>query len=158
MSTVVMSHDTLKPRSLQGGLVATELAIIFPLVLLIMLATAEFGRAFFQYTTLTKAVEAGTRYYASTALDTTVPVATQVATTENLIVFADPAGGGTSVLPNFTVSDVTEISAVGPVGTVPADHVRVTANYTYAPMIGRLPIFGAVSSFTMTASQTMRAL
>lgn len=154
---LMTSKSTRTPPGLQRGLVVIELAITLPLVLLIMLATAEFGRAFFHYTTLTKAVEAGSRYYSSAALNTTIPVATKVTTTENLIVFGSP-GAGTSVLPGFTVSDVTEISAVGPVGSIPADHVRVTATYTYTPMISNLPIYGTVAGFTMTASHTMRAL
>jgi len=152
---ILVTHT---PHGVQRGLVVIELAITLPLVLLIMLATAEFGRAFYQYTTLSKAVETGTRYYASTALDNTIPVATKVSTIENLVVFGSPAAGGTSILPGFNNSNVTEISSVGPVGTVPADHVRVTADYTFVPIIGRLPIFGTVSNFTMTASQTMRVL
>ena len=58
MNTFLTSGYTRKPSRLQCGLVVVELAITLPLVLLIMLATAEFGRAIYQYTTLTKAVEA----------------------------------------------------------------------------------------------------
>lgn len=145
-----------KPPGLQHGLVVVELVITLPLVLMIMLATAELGRAIYQYTTLTKAVEAGSRYYASTALDSSITAATKEATTENLIVFGSPVAGATTVLPGLMVSDVTEV-AFEPAGA-PIDHVRVSANYTYAPFISGIPILGPIASFTMTATHTMRAL
>jgi len=133
-----------------------ELVITLPLVLMIMLATAEVGRAIYQYTTLTKAVEAGSRYYASTALDASITSATKVATTENLIVFGSPGVGATTVLPGFAISNVTEVE-FEPAGA-PLDHVRVSADYDYAPFISGIPILGSVASFTMTATHTMRAL
>ncbi|MEN8133850.1 MAG: TadE family protein [Pseudomonadota bacterium] len=157
MKTLTRSGRTCQSPGLQRGLVVIELAITLPLVLLIMLATAEVGRAIYQYTTLTKAVEAGSRYYASTALDSSIPDVTKKITTENLIVFGSPQAGATSVLPNFFVSNVTEIE-LGPLGTIPVDHVRVSANYDYAPFISGIPILGSVASFTMTATHTMRAI
>ena len=65
MKTFVISGRTPRPDGRQRGLVVVELAITLPLIILIMFATAELGRAFYQHATLTKAVEAGTRYYAS---------------------------------------------------------------------------------------------
>jgi len=156
MKTLTRSGCTRKPPGSQHGLVVVELAITLPLVLLIMLATAEVGRAIYQYTTLTKAVESGSRYYASAALDISITDATKEATTENLIVFGSPVAGATSVLPGFSVSDVTEV-AFEPAGA-PADHIRVSADYSYAPFISGIPILGSVASFTMTATHTMRAL
>jgi Flp pilus assembly protein TadG len=153
MNTSVIKDYTGKFRACQRGLVTVELAIILPLIILIMLATAEFGRAFYQYTTLSKAVEAGARYYASVALDPSVTDTVALPTTENLIVFASPDGSGSAILPSFTVSDVTEIS----LNAVP-DHVRVSAEYDFVPLIGGIPIFGSAASFTMTATHTMRAL
>lgn len=155
MKTLTRSGYTRQSPGLQHGLVVVELVITLPLVLLIMLATAELGRAIYQYTTLTKAVEAGSRYYASAALDISITDATKEATTENLIVFGSPIAG-TSVLPGFAVSDVTEV-AFEPAGA-PIDHVRVSADYDYAPFISGIPILGSIASFTMTATHTMRAL
>ena len=156
MKTLTRSGCTRKLPGSQHGLVVVELVITLPLVLMIMLATAEIGRAIYQYTTLTKAVEAGSRYYASTALDSSITAATKIATTENLIVFGSPQAGATTVLPDFAVSNVTEV-AFEPVGA-PIDHIRVSASYNYAPFISGIPILGSVASFTMTATHTMRAL
>jgi len=151
---LTIPKSTFKHPYLQQGLVVVELAITLPLVLLIMLATAEFGRAFFQYTTLSKAVEAGARYYSGVVLDSTIPDDVAEDTTENLIVFGDP-GAGTSILPGFAISDVNvyDIATSG----VP-NHINVTATYTFKPIIGRLPIYGKIDNITMTASHTLRAL
>jgi Flp pilus assembly protein TadG len=117
-----------------------------------MFATAELGRAFYQYATLTKAVEAGTRYYASAVNDLTLTT-DPVATTINLIVTASPDGSGSAVLPNGGIS----VSG----GDITSDgvHVFVTAEYDFVPMLGaKLPIVGSLASYTMTVSHTMRAL
>ena len=153
---MMRSGRTLKSPGRQRGLVAVELAIITPVILMIMLATAEIGRALFQYTTLTKAVEAGTRYYAS-AINDTEDTSDKKDTTRNLVVFASPLAGAPSVLPSFTFANVIEVDE-GPSGSIPADHVRVTANYTFTPIIGQIPIFGTIIGFPLTASHTMRVL
>lgn len=151
MSTTKMTGYRRKFPGSQHGLVSVELAITLPLIILIMLATAEFGRAFYQYTTLTKAVEAGTRYYASTVLDTTIPDATKETTTENLVVFGSPQSGGDRVLPDFGGGN----GGVA-VPVLVLDHVIVSAQYNFVPLIAGIPIFGS-AAVTMTATNTMRA-
>ena len=154
MNTLVRSGRTLKSPGRQRGLVVVELAIITPVVLMIMLATAEIGRAFFQYTTLTKAVEAGTRYYAS-AINDTEDMSDKEKTARNLVVYGSPQAGGVKVLPDpWGTTDVI----VQVVGTSPDEHVRVTTSYDFQPIIGQIPIFGTIITFPMTASNTMRVL
>ena len=145
-------NNTYKSPRCQHGLVSVELAIALPLILLIMLATADYGRAFYQYTTLTKAVEAGTRYYASTVLDTNIP--NKETTTVNLVIFGSPQAGSDvdRVLPGF---GTTNGSVAPPVLII--DHVRVSAQYNFVPLIAGIPIFGSATGFTMTATNTMRA-
>ena len=152
MKTLVISGRTSGSAGQQRGLVVVELAITLPLIVMIMFATAELGRAFYQYSTLTKAVEAGTRYYASALNDLTIVEANKIPTTKNLVAFASPDGSGASVIPGFNTGNVT-------VDAVLDDHVRVSAVYDFAPMLGAsLPIIGTMASFTMTASHSMRAL
>ena len=147
MNTYLISGRTPEFARSQRGLVVVELAITLPLIVLIMFATAELGRAFFQYTTLTKAVEAGTRYYSS---DQTV--GTDKIT--DVVVYGTPKGGGDGrkpVLPNNPINVTVDTDVDG--------DVRVTANYKFEPMLGaKLPIFGEIAGFTMTVSHTMRAL
>ena len=144
----------------QRGIAAVELAIVLPLLLALMLATAELGRAFFQYNTLTKTVRDGARYLSQNSLNgstglVNITAQTQ-AETKNLVVYSVTAGGGTAVLPGFSPADVTVLDAG-------QDYVSVSAAYAYAPVVGAtLPLFGLGSdpllSFTLQATVTMRAL
>ncbi|HEX7330918.1 MAG TPA: TadE/TadG family type IV pilus assembly protein [Pyrinomonadaceae bacterium] len=60
-------------RREKGG-ATVELAIVFPILLLFFVATAELGRLFYTYTTLAKATKTGARYLS------TAPNATLAAT------------------------------------------------------------------------------
>jgi Flp pilus assembly protein TadG len=148
-------------RSREQGLAAVEFAIILPLVLLIMLATAELGRALYQYNTLTKAVRDGARYLSSVAIGGGAGVidltGTKMTNTKNLVVFGNISGTGTSLLPGLTLAQIT-------IPDPPLDplHVRVQAAYTYQPIFATLPGFGLMSdisaNWNLTAASTMRAL
>lgn len=144
----------------QRGVAAVEMAIVVSLLLVLMLAVGELGRAFFQYNTLTKAVRDGARYVSRNALDGTlgiVNITAQVNTeTKNLVVYGTAGGGGSSMLPGFTTADVSVVDAG-------ANNVTVSAVYAYAPVVGAtLPTFGLGSNpsltFTMRATVTMRAM
>ncbi len=52
----------------QRGIAIVEMVIALPVILLLMLMVAEFGRVFYQYSTLNKAVRDGARYVAGTAV------------------------------------------------------------------------------------------
>ena len=142
------------------GVATVEMAIALPLLLLLMLAVAEFGRMISQYDTLNKAVRDGARYaasvssFGSTGLVYVTP-AIQSAVT-NLVVTGNVAGSGAALLPGLVPTDVT-VSAVN--GT----YVEVTVTYTYQPMTGpALPTFGLGPSplldVPLTATCIMRAL
>ena len=147
-------------RTRQTGTAALELAIALPVLLLLLLVTAEVGRLLSQYDTLTKSVRNGARYLASNALGGTtgvVVISPQVQTqTQNLVVTGNINGSGAAVLPNFVATNVT-------VTTVDSTHVSVTAAYIYQPLLGAtLPTFGIGSrisfSFPLTATVVMRGL
>ncbi len=82
----------------QRGSAVVELAIVLPLLLLIFLGTAEFGRALFQYNTLTKAVRDGARYISQHSLKGSTGVvdvpssAVAVVETKNLVVYGIKGG------------------------------------------------------------------
>jgi Flp pilus assembly protein TadG len=147
MSTLTLSHLPHTFVRHERGLVVIELAIVLPLLVLIMFATAELGRALYQYTTLTKAVESGARFYASNP-------GTSETTIKNLVVFASPTNTGKPVLPKFG-SDNGSVTVDSDAG-----HITVSADYNFDPIIGKLPIINKAlgSDLTMTATQTMRAL
>ncbi len=144
----------------QRGLAAVEFAIALPLLLLVLLATAEIGRMLSQYDTLTKAVRDGTRYLASNVLSgstSTVIITSQVQTqTQNLVVTGNVNGTGSALLPGLTVGNVTVSNAGN-------GYVSVSASYTYQPMLGALPTFGLTAgpislAIPLNASVVMRGL
>lgn len=49
-------------RSRQRGVAAVELGLLMPILILLAFGITEFGRAFYQYNTLAKAVRDGVRY------------------------------------------------------------------------------------------------
>jgi len=153
-------------RKRQRGLATVEFAITAPLLLLLMLATAELGRAFSQYNTLTKLARDGARYVSTVALTSAgvMDLTDQkVADTQNLVVFGNKGGTGTPLLSNdvrdLAIEDVQVTESLG----APL-HVQVTVTFPYTPFLaGPLAAFGlsgtnVVGGFNMTATVTMRAL
>jgi hypothetical protein len=143
----------------QHGLAATEFAVILPVMLLLMLGTAELGRAFYLNNALTKAARDGARYLATNAIDGTtgvIDITTEVeTTTKNLVIYGDPKTG-TPLLENFTPADIT----ITPFDAV---HVQLSAVYNFTPLFSRIPTFGLGSgdiqlNYPLRTSITMRAL
>src|SRR6266516_4760385 len=58
----------------ERGIQLVELAIVLPVLMLLFGATAEFGRFFYEYTTLAKASRVGTRYLVTAGVSRTVTV------------------------------------------------------------------------------------
>ena len=148
------------PISWQRGAVLAEMALVTPILLLMMLATAEVTRAFVDHNTLTKAVRNGARYVAANAFQGTtgvVFVSTALrAETQNLIVYGNTAGTGVPVLPGLTPADITIID-------IGANNVRVSAAHAISGLLGPvLRSFHGGSDINMVhnlqATITMRAL
>lgn len=129
-----------RSRSRQWGLAVVESAVILPLVLFMMLAVAEIGRAVGQYNTLTKAVRDGVRAVTDNPTDLVGKPqlsAAQVTRARNMVVFGNPAGTGPTVLPGLATNQVAvTVDAAAPY------YIRVTANYTFVPVLAPLPTFG----------------
>ncbi|QBQ55876.1 TadE/TadG family type IV pilus assembly protein [Nitrosococcus wardiae] len=149
--------DSTKTR--QRGIAATEFVIVLPVILLLMLGTAELGRAFYQYNTLTKAVRDGARYLADNAIKGATGVididAATEAETKNLVVYGNTTASGSPLLEGWSPAEVT---AAG----FDAAHVRVSATFAFKPMFSRIPAFGLgediVLELNFQAATTMRAL
>jgi Flp pilus assembly protein TadG len=146
---------------LQRGVATIEAAIAIPLLLLLMFATVEIGRAFVQYAVLTNSVRNAARHLAAKALlGTTQTVfisAGLLAETRNLAVYGNEAGSGAPKLPAFSTAQVL-------VADAGENNVRVSATYPFLPLFGaQLPTFGVRSTpistaFNMQIDVTMRAL
>jgi Flp pilus assembly protein TadG len=143
-----------------SGVAIVEFTVTLPLLLLLIFVTAEFGRAFMQYNTLTKSVRDSVRILAAEAvLGQTGLVlidADLSETIKSLTVYGDMTGAGTPILPGLTTADVA-VTASETEGDV-----RVSAVYQYNPIFTVVPLFGLGNdispSFTLQTETTMRAL
>ena len=144
----------------QCGIAAVEFAIALPLLLLVMFATAEFGRLISQNNTLAKSVRDAARYVAAHAMvgDTNVVSITPILVTQaaNLAATGQIAGTGAPLLPGLTASAFTVTDAGN-------GYISVSATYTYQPMIAaQLPTFGLSTPPTLArpliATVIMKAL
>ena len=142
------------------GAVLVEMVIVTPVLLFIMMATAELTRAFIDHNTLTKAVRTGVRYVAANAFQGTTGVvwvsAALRAETQNLVVYGNSAGTGTPVLAGLTSADIT-------VTNIGADNIQVSAVHTISGILG--PLLRSVFTgpdinmvHNLEATVTMRAL
>jgi Flp pilus assembly protein TadG len=140
------------------GVAAVEFVVSVPVLLFVMLAAAEIGRAFVQYDTLSYSVRSGARYATENVIQGTsgaIDVGDVADETANLVVYGTPSGGGTPCLPGFAPGDVTVLNAGG-------GNVEVIGEYGYDPMLKIvLPTFGGTgptSMFTMRIAITMKAI
>jgi Flp pilus assembly protein TadG len=143
----------------QRGLALVEFVVTAPFVFLLLLGSAEIGRAFIQYATLTYAVRDATRFVTTNAINGTTGVvdlsAATITQAKNLVVYGYVGGTGRARLPSLQPSQV-DVADVGD------SNIRVTATYPYQPMLGPvLPGFTGTPinlGFDMVVAVTMRAI
>jgi Flp pilus assembly protein TadG len=138
-----MQIRTIRNRSARDGQSIVELALAFPVILLLCLGTVDVGRVFFDYIEMRNAVVEGATYGSRHPSDTS---------------------GIVNVAMNHGVPGDTVVSAVTsgncstPLG---GGSMTVTANRTFTPVF-----FGGLSaiapgmdwSFNVRASSTMRCM
>jgi len=78
-----------------------EFAMVLPLVLLVVFGITEFGRAYYQYNTLSKAIRNGARYMSSHTYSSA-----NIANAQNMVVYGQTSGSGTPVLPGLTTATI----------------------------------------------------
>jgi len=144
----------------QRGIAAVEFTIALPMLLFMMLAVSEVGRAFLQYMTLTHAARDAARYVTTKALlgsTGTVQIdGTLTTQARNLLVYGNTAGTGTALLPGLVAGNVI-------VRDAGAGNIAVLVSYAYQPMFGggipNLVGTGRVNTtFTLSAEVVMRAI
>ena len=112
----------------ERGLQLVEAAIVIPIFLILFAATAEFGRFFYEYTTLSKAVRVGGRYLTTLHLTDA-----NKDTAKNLIVYGTPTAGTTPILNGLDKSDVV-ITQVGDNPVLPKTITIQITGYQYEPI------------------------
>jgi Flp pilus assembly protein TadG len=151
----IARHSNVRHR----GAVLVEMVLVTPILLFIMLATAEVTRIFVDQNTLTKAVRNGIRHVAANAFQGTtglVVVSAALRTeAQNLVVYGNIAGTGTPVLAGLTPADVI-------VTNIGGNNIEVSAAYAISGMLGpTLPnFFGPDINLihNLQATVAMRAL
>jgi Flp pilus assembly protein TadG len=138
----------------QKGVAIVEFALILPFLLLLTFITTEFGRAIWEYNSLTKSVRDSARYLSiQTPHD---PIA--IAKARNLTVYGNLAGTGTPLAIGLSTSNVPDptwqTAGTNPViNTVTIRITGYTFNSMFTSVFG-LP-FGAITFSDITA--TMRS-
>ncbi len=147
-------------RYKQRAAVLVEMVLVTPILLLLMVGTAEITRIFIDHNTLTKAARTGVRYVAANGYQGTTGVvvltASLISETQNLVVFGNVSGTGTPVLPGLAATDVI-VTDLG------SNNIQVTVDHAITGMLGSV-----IRSFsgggdisllhTLEATVTMRAL
>lgn len=100
-------------RRRQRGLAAVEFALLLGPMLLMLLGVAEFGRAIYQYDTLTKATRSAARYLSAySPLDVAYPTAAA----KCLAVYGNTACSGSPLSPGLATSQVVICDRVDATG------------------------------------------
>jgi Flp pilus assembly protein TadG len=139
----------------ERGTQLVELAIVLPIFLMMFGAAAEFGRYFYEYTTLDKAVRAGSRYLITAAVNSA-----EDTKAKNIVVYGNPAGTGTPVVKGLTPAHVV-ITRTGGAPVLPETVKVQITDYKYQPIfdLGKLIKVPSLSlNIDVKPSVTMRYL
>ena len=125
----------------ERGSSIVELAIVFPILLLLFVGVAEIGRLFYTYTTLAKATKMGARFLTTEKDAESRTDATQTsvkARAARLVVcgFEDSCTNRPSILPGLTTSNVSVTLPNTTPGFIGPRYVTVSiVGYTYQPLV-----------------------
>ena len=139
----------------ERGVQLAELAVVMPIFLLLFGATAEFGRYFYEYSTLAKAARIGSRYLATAAVNSNQNTAAQ-----NIVVYGNAAGTGSPILNGLSTANVT-LTRQGGVSCVPQTVTVQIVNFKHQPVfdLGKLTNIPSLTmNIDVKPSVTMRYL
>ena len=138
-----------------SGIQLVEVAIVIPIFLILFAATAEFGRYFYEYTTLAKAARAGVRY-----LSVNPVTGTTDSDAQKIVVYGNPAGTGSPLLQDLALTHV-EITREGGSTVIPDTVTVKIVGYPHQPIFnlgGLIKSAGLSMNVTVKPSVTMRFL
>lgn len=122
-------------RSQERGQSLLEFAMVLPVLLLLALGTIEFGRAYYHYNTLSKAVRQGARYMSMHAY-----TAAERTNAQRMAIYGNADGTGSPCLPGLTTSNIVITPRNG--GTAlatPPEWVKVSVTgYTFQSMFPKI--------------------
>jgi Flp pilus assembly protein TadG len=139
----------------ERGVQLAEMAIVLPLFIILFATTAEFGRFFYEYSTLAKAARAGSRYLATASVNTDEDTRAR-----NIVVYGNPEGKGSPVIKGLVATNVKIVRT--PTNTSLPETVTVQiSGYKYQPIfdLGKLTKSSSLSlNVDVKPSVTMRYL
>lgn len=148
-------HHLHRFRRDESGLQLVEATLVLPVLLILFAATAEFGRYFYEYTTLAKAARVGSRYLS------TAPVTSgEDAVAKNLVVFGNTAGTGSPILTDLATTHVV-ITREGGVPVLPETVTVEIVGYKHQPIFDLGALINSVGlsmNVDVKPSVTMRYL
>ena len=147
--------DLQRFRRDERGLQLVEAAIVIPVLLMLFGATAEFGRYFYEYTTLAKASRVGSRYLA-----TAIVSGTEDAVAKNIVVYGNTTGTGSPIVTGLSTSHVV-ITREGGTPVLPQTVTVSIVGFKHEPIfdLGKLTNITALSlNIDVKPSVTMRYL
>jgi Flp pilus assembly protein TadG len=139
----------------ERGVQLVELAIVLPVFLILFGGAAEFGRYFYEYTTLDKATRAASRYLATAAVN-----GTEDTRAKNIVVYGNTAGTGTPIVSGLTTANVV-ITRTGGTPTLPQTVTVQISGFKHQPVfdLGKLINVPSLSlTIDVKPSVTMRYL
>ena len=138
-------------RRSEAGVQLVEVAIVIPVLLMLFGAVAEFGRYFYEYTTLAKAARVGARYMSTKTLRLTA-TKDWILDTKKLVVYGNTAGTGTPIMTGLSVDNV-DVQFAGGTYSAPRTGVPTTVtisiiNYNHQPVfdLGKLTKISGLST------------
>lgn len=133
----------------EAGTQLAELAIVLPVMLVLFGATAEFGRFFYTYNTLTKSTRAGARYLTASNKATDNGA-------KSLVVYGTTDDGASPLLSGLSTGNV-QITREGPTGFPETVTVEISG-YQYEPIFDLGKLMGKSFSLRVNVrpSTTMR--
>ncbi|HEV8431344.1 MAG TPA: TadE family protein [Pyrinomonadaceae bacterium] len=138
----------------ESGVSLVEVTIVIPIFLMLFAATAEFGRYFYEYTTLAKATRGGARYLSSAVIGTGEGAAA------NIVVYGNSGGTGTPILTGLSTSQV-KITYQGGSAAIPETVTVEIVGYTHEPIFNLAALTKSVGlnlNVDVKPSVTMRYL
>jgi len=139
----------------ERGVQLVELAIVLPIFILLFGATAEFGRYFYEYTTLAKSARVGARYLVTAAVNST-----EDTKAKNIVVYGNSAGTGNPILSGLSTTNVT-ITRSGGVPVLPQTVTVQITGFKHQPIfdLGAITNMSTLSmNIDVKPSVTMRYL
>lgn len=154
--------NTARGLKKQSGIATVETAIVITILIILLLASTEFGRLFYHFNELTKSTRDAARYVSNNAINTAQLMditAEDITIAKNLLIYGDALGDTSGDGSRHTV--FSGLSTENITITENDPYITVEVQWEYEGLFGTaLPGLGvsAEDTYMLTAASTMRAL